>query len=128
MEDLVLDNLFADLMFGEEKEEELALGKHEMRIAKVKNGESRNGTPFIDVVCEKNGQMYHVNYYFSPKAKAFSLEKLVKLSKKLTGKFTYQKNLDLETLCEVLQPLVDKRVTVQIKEKDGFINNHIVGA
>lgn len=127
MDNLVLDNLFADLMFGEEKEE-LQVGKYEMTIAKIKNGETKNGTPFIDVVCEKDDQNYHVNYYFSDKAKAFSLEKLVKLSKKLTGKFTYQKNLDLETLCEVLQPLVGKPVTVQIKEKDGFVNNHIVGA
>lgn len=127
MDNLVLDNLFADLMFGEEKEE-LQVGKYEMTIAKIKNGETKNGTPFVDVVCEKDSQNYHVNYYFSDKAKAFSLEKLVKLSKKLTGKFTYQKNLDLDTLCEVLQTLVGKPVTVQIKEKDGFINNHIVGA
>ena len=126
MSDLFLDDLVANYMFDDEEQEELGIGFHEMKIVKIRNNVNKNNTPFISVTCEKEGKFVRVPYYFSQKALEKSLERLVRLSKKLTGKFTYKQNLDLETLCEVLEPCVGKEVTVQISKKGEFTNYRIM--
>ena len=126
MRDLFLDDLVAGMMFDEPKKEELAVGFHEMKIVKIRNSVNKNDTPYISITCEKDGVFVRVPYYFSAKALEKSLEHLVKLSKKLTGKFSYKQNLDLEALCEVLEPCVGKLVTVQISKKGDFTNYRIM--
>lgn len=126
MSDLFLDDLVANYMFDDEKKEELGIGYHTMKIVKIRNSVNKNNTPFVSITCEKDGSFVCVPYYFSQKALEKSLEKLVKLSKRLTGKFTYKENLDLGTLCEVLEPCVGKEVTVQISQKGDFKNYGIV--
>jgi hypothetical protein len=126
MSDLFLDDLVANYMFDDEEQEELGIGFHEMKIVKIRNNVNKNNTPFISITCEKEGKFVRVPYYFSQKALEKSLERLVRLSKKLTGKFTYKQNLDLETLCEVLEPCIGKEVTVQISKKGDFTNYRIM--
>lgn len=126
MSDLFLDDLVKGMIFDEEEKEELGIGFHEMKIVKIKNSVNKNDTPYISITCEKDGKFVRVPYYFSSKAVEKSLENLVKLSKKLTGKFSYKQNLDLETLCEVLEPCIGKKVTVQISKKGDFTNYRIM--
>lgn len=126
MRDLFLDDLVAGMIFEEEEKKRLDVGFHEMKIIKIKNNVNKNDTPYISITCEKDGDFVNVPYYFSEKALEKSLEKLVRLSKRLTGKFTYKQNLDLDTLCEVLEPCVGKLVTVQISKKNEFMNYRIM--
>lgn len=123
MRDLFLDDLVKDMIL---EEEELGVGFHEMKIVKINNNVNKNDTPYVSITCEKDGKYVSVPYYFSDKSLEKSLEKLVRLSKRLTGKFVYKQNLDLEALCEVLEPCVGKLVTVQIIKKGEFMNYRIV--
>ena len=125
MIDLFLDDLVAGMLMEEEKEE-LSIGFHEMKIVKIRNNVNKNDTPYVSITCEKEGKFVRVPYYFSELALEKSLEKLVRLSKKLTGNFTYRKNLDLEALCEALEPCIGKEVTVQISKKGDFLNYKIM--
>jgi hypothetical protein len=125
MSKLFFDDYVSKYMM-EEEEEELGIGFHEMKIVKIRNNVNKNANPYISITCEKQGKFVRVPYYFSEKALEKSLEKIVRLSKKLTGKFTYKQNLDLETLCEVLEPCIGKEVTVQISKKGDFLNYQIM--
>lgn len=121
--ELILDELVASIL---DNDDELELGYHDMKIVKVSNNVNKNGLPYISITCEKDGKFVRVPYYFSDVAMEKSAAKLVKLSKKLLGGFTYKQNLDLDALCEVLAPCVGKKVSVNITQTDEFMNYQIV--
>jgi len=123
MKDFFLDDLVAGMMLDDE--EKLGIGTYDMKIVSIKNNVNKNDTPYVSITCEKDGKFVTVPYYFSAKAMEKSLERLVRLSKKIIGKFVYKQNLDLETLCEVLNPLIGKNVTVQIDKKGDFLDYKI---
>lgn len=128
MSELFLDDLMSDSLFDSEETEEkqeLDFGTYKMKITAIKHAVNKNDLPYILVTCKKDSNYVNVPFYFSERAKAYSLEKLVKLCKKLTGEFSFKKNLNLENLCECLEPIIGKTVKVEIFEKEGFTNYKI---